>query len=166
MKQTLVIKEIGNGFSHQIIDLILPIQQIEFNVPVTMDDQPDLLEIEKYYYATGGGFWGAFLGKEIVGTIALIATDRQAGAIRKMFVKKELRGKEQGIAQKLLSVLITYCLNNDIKDLYLGTVDMLKAAHRFYEKNGFERLMSEEMPEYFPRMKGENVYYHLPLVKL
>jgi GNAT superfamily N-acetyltransferase len=93
----------------------------------------------------------------------LIATGHQAGAIRKMFVKKEFRGKEQGIAQLLLLELIRYCSKNDIRDLYLRTIDMLKAAHRFYERNGFERLKSGEMPEYFPRMMGENVYYHLSL---
>jgi GNAT superfamily N-acetyltransferase len=163
MENTFTVEVIGNEYGQQILDLILPIQQIEFNVPVTLDGQPDLLDVEQYYHGTGGCFWGAFADGQLVGTIALIATGHQAGAIRKMFVKKEFRGKEQGIAQKLLSELIVYCAKHDIKDLYLGTVDMLKAAHRFYERNGFERLKSEQMPAYFPRMMGENVYYHLSL---
>ncbi|MEO6685868.1 MAG: GNAT family N-acetyltransferase, partial [Dyadobacter sp.] len=79
----------------------------------------------------------------------------------KMFVKKEFRGKETGTAQQLLDILIEYSKEKEIADLYLGTVDMLKAAHRFYEKNGFVKMKSEEMPDYFPRMMGENVYYHL-----
>jgi len=32
-----------------------------------------------------------------------------AGAIRKMFVKKEFRGKETGMAQRLLGTLIDHC---------------------------------------------------------
>jgi GNAT superfamily N-acetyltransferase len=163
MENNVTIEVIGNEYGKQILELILPIQQIEFNVPVTLDGQPDLLDVEKFYHGTGGGFWGAIVNGELVGTIALIATGHQAGAIRKMFVKKEFRGKEKGIAQELLLELIRYCEKNDIQDLYLGTVDMLKAAHRFYERNGFERLKSEQMPEYFPRMMGENVYYHLSL---
>ncbi|EJL63076.1 GNAT family N-acetyltransferase [Flavobacterium sp. CF136] len=163
MKNKLVIKPLQNNYTQQILNLILPIQQIEFNVPVTPEAQPDLLDIEKYYHGSGGGFWGAEIDGELVGTIALISTGHTAGAIRKMFVKKEFRGKETGIANDLLSELISYCRHNEIIDLYLGTVDMLKAAHRFYEKNGFERKQSEDMPDYFPRMMGENIYYHLTL---
>ncbi|GLU56685.1 GNAT family N-acetyltransferase [Dyadobacter frigoris] len=161
MNNSLTITTIFNNHCLQILDLILPIQQIEFNVPVTLEGQPDLLDIETHYHKTGGGFWGAKNGDELVGSIALIAVGHNAGAIRKMFVKKEFRGKENGTAQKLLGTLIEYCKENGITDLYLGTVDMLKAAHRFYEKNGFIKMKSEEMPVYFPRMMGENVYYHL-----
>ncbi len=161
MKTSIIISPIFNDFCPQILDLILPIQQIEFNVPVTLEGQPDLLDIETYYHNTGGGFWGAKINNELIGTIALIAIGHNAGAIRKMFVKKEFRGRET--AQQLLVKLIDDCDEKGISDLYLGTVDMLKAAHRFYEKNGFVRMKSEEMPDYFPRMMGENVYYHLSM---
>lgn len=97
-----------------------------------------------HYHNTGGGFWGAKNGEELVGSIALIATGHNAGAIRKMFIKKEFRGKEKGTAQQLLEKLIDYSKEKEITDLYLGTVDMLKAAHRFYEKNGFIIMKSEE----------------------
>jgi GNAT superfamily N-acetyltransferase len=163
MKSSITITPIFNDHGPQILNLILPIQQIEFNVPVTLEGQPDLLDIETHYHATGGGFWGAQFESELVGSIALIAIGHHAGAIRKMFVKKELRGKELGAAQQLLETLIEYCKKQEITDLYLGTVDMLKAAHRFYERNGFIKMKSEEMPVYFPRMMGENVYYHLCL---
>ncbi|WP_158799082.1 GNAT family N-acetyltransferase [Pedobacter sp. L105] len=157
------ITPIFNNTQKQILDLILPIQQIEFNVPVTLEGQPDLLDIETHYHQAGGGFWGAWNNEELIGTIAMIYTGHHACAVRKMFVKKEYRGKETGAAQLLLDTLMNHCILKGITDIYLGTVDMLKAAHRFYEKNGFERLDSEQMPEYFPRMMGENVYYHLHL---
>lgn len=164
MKSKPEIKPLNNSHKNAILELILHIQQIEFNVPVTLEDQPDLLDIESFYIHTGGGFWGAFIDEELVGTIALISiADHHAGAIRKMFVKKEYRGKEMGIASKLLQELIGYCKIRQMDTLMLGTVDMLKAAHRFYEKNGFVRQLSEDMPEYFPRMNGENVYYRLRL---
>ena len=163
MEKDIKIQPIHNGFSNQILELIIPIQQIEFNVPVTREAQPDLLDVDQFYHQTGGGFWGAITEGELVGTIALIATGHHAGAIRKMFVKKDYRGKGTMLAQRLLEELFAYCKRQGISELYLGTVDMLKAAHRFYERNGFKRLKSEEMPEYFPRMMGENVYYHLSL---
>ncbi len=163
MTTELTITPVFNNYCQQIIDLILPIQQIEFNVPITLAGQQDLLDIEKFYHQTGGNFWGALINEELIGTISLLTMGHQAGAIRKMFVKKEFRGKEFGVAQKLLNTLIEHCKENDITDLYLGTVDMLKAAHRFYEKNGFNRINVEELPSYFPRMMADNVFYHLHL---
>ncbi|WP_214071598.1 GNAT family N-acetyltransferase [Mucilaginibacter sp. dw_454] len=165
MKKALTIKPIYNDFCRQIIDIILPIQQIEFNVPVTLEAQPDLLDIETNYHQTGGNFWGAFVGEELVGTIALISIGQNGGAIRKMFVKKEYRGKELGAAQQLLEVLLQYCRDKHIADVYLGTVDLLKAAHRFYERNGFVLTDINDFPAYFPRMMADNMFYHLHLDK-
>jgi len=156
----LAIAPIYNEDCQQIVDLILPIQQIEFNVPITLEAQPDLLDIEKNYHQTGGNFWGAKIGDELVGTIALIATGHQAGAIRKMFVRKEFRGRETGVAQRLMDVLGGYARENNITDLYLGTVDILKAAQRFYERNGFSRITQEALPPYFPRMAADTLFYH------
>lgn len=153
------ITPIHNDDSQKIIDLILPIQQIEFSVPITLASQSDLFDIDTYYHNTGGGFWGAKAAGELIGTIALSASGDNSGTIRKMFVKKEFRGKEIGVAQQLLQTLLRYCQDQDIKHLYLGTVDMLKAAHRFYERNGFTRKKSDEMPTCFVRGMGENVYY-------
>ncbi|MBF2707987.1 GNAT family N-acetyltransferase [Flavobacterium soyangense] len=163
MKNIITIEELNNSHSESILGLILPIQQIEFNVAVTLEGQPDLLDIEKYYIKEGGGFWGAFLNGNLVGTIALINTGHKAGAIRKMFVKKEFRGKDLLISQQLLKALKNYCIYKQIDDLYLGTIDVLKAAHRFYEKNGFERLTKAQLPNYFPTMMAENVYYHFKI---
>lgn len=98
----LKIRPINNNFSESVIKLILNIQQNEFNIPITVEDQPDLLEIDNFYLSTGGNFWGAFIDDELVGTIALIKFDEKSGAIRKIFVKKEFRGKAYQIAQQLL----------------------------------------------------------------
>ena len=159
----IVYRPIGDQFSDDVIQLILPIQQIEFGVPVTLEDQPDLKTIEAFYCQSGGNFWGAFDGDTLVGTIALVSIGHQAGAIRKMFVKKEFRGKEFGIAQQLLEKLLTYSQEQGIKDIYLGTVEQLKAAQRFYEKNGFTIIAKADLPAYFPLMSADNVFYHLRL---
>ena len=102
MNPTLSIHSLNNSYCNQIIDIILPIQQIEFNVPVTLEGQPDLLDIEANYHENGGNFWGAEYDGQLVGTIALIAIGGNAGALRKMFVRKEYRGKEFSIASNCL----------------------------------------------------------------
>jgi len=142
-----------------VIDIILPIQQKEFNVPVTLSDQPDLLNIEANYHQNGGCFWGAEIDGELVGTIALIKFDAHAGAIRKMFVKQAFRGKELGIAQKLLNTLTSYCRDNEIWNLYLGTVPVLQAAIRFYQKNGFVNIEKQNLPAAFPLMSVDTEFF-------
>ena len=163
MKNALTIKPIYNNYCDQIIDIILNIQQVEFNLTITTDQQPDLLDIEKNYHQGGGNFWGAFLGDELVGTIALINCGHNTGCIRKMFVKKEYRGKEFGTAQQLLEVLLQYSREKNITYIYLGTVHQLKAAHRFYERNGFSSVDVNELPSYFPLMETDNMFYQLHL---
>lgn len=159
----VLIVPIKNESSAAVIDIILPIQQIEFNVPITLNDQPDLLDIENAYYETGGGFWGAKVNEELAGTIALLKFDHSSAAIRKMFVKKEFRGKELSLAQRLLETLIEYCKDNGIQHLYLGTVSVLQAAMRFYERNGFEQIEKSALPKLFPLMSADNVFYHLTI---
>ncbi|WP_347052107.1 GNAT family N-acetyltransferase [Flavobacterium olei] len=157
------IQSIQNEYENEIIDLILNIQQKEFNVPVTLEDQPDLLDIHNFYFKPGGTFLGAFIDGKLVGTIALVRFNPEAAAIRKMFVKKEFRGKEFGIAQQLLNQLIEFSKENGIKNLYLGTVTILQAALRFYEKNNFVTIEKEALPTDFPLMRPDNVFCHLKL---
>jgi RimJ/RimL family protein N-acetyltransferase len=40
---------------------------------------------------------------------------------------------------------------------------MLKAAHRFYEKNGFTRLAKHDLPKSFPLMAADTIFYELHL---
>jgi len=159
----MLIGQLSNAQSQKAVDLILPIQRVEFGVPITVEDQPDLLDIEGYYIRPGGGFWGAFMDGELIGTIALINAGHNTGVIRKMFVKKEFRGKEHKIAQQLIERLIAFSRDKGLKHLYLGSVDQMKAAHRFYERNGFNRIAAEELPAHFPRMALDTIFYHQQL---
>ena len=146
MSTAPVIRMIDNNFCQEIIDIILPIQQLEFNVPITIEDQPDLLDIEAGYHRTGGGFWGGMVNGGLAGTIALIAIGHEAGAIRKMFVKKEFRGKEYGIARQLLEQLIAHARAMNSTERDRGTSYNMAAARRFYERNHFKEIKKSELP--------------------
>jgi len=159
----VLIRLLDNSYCARVVDLILPIQQLEFKVPITLEQQPDLLDIEGFYIRPGGGFWGAFIDGKLVGTIALISIGHQAGAIRKMFVREAFRGKQHGIAQRLMETLLQYCREHGMTDIYLGTILLMKAAHRFYERNGFQQIAKSDLPGYFPLMAPDNKFYHLHL---
>ncbi|RDB07639.1 GNAT family N-acetyltransferase [Runella aurantiaca] len=147
--------------AHQpsIIDLILGIQQNEFNIPITLADQPDLLTIPSFYCQNKGAFWVALNEGQVVGTIALIDIGDQMGAIRKMFVHQDFRGKELGIATLLLNAMLEHCRQHGLTAIYLGTLPRLQAAMRFYEKNGFVQLPKSTLPPQFPAMTLDTVFY-------
>ena len=148
--------------SHQagVIDVILSIQRVEFGVPITVEDQPDLLDIPGYYQQGSGNFWVALADGEVVGTIALRDIGNHQGALRKMFVKPAYRGKELGVAGRLLEALISSATSDGVRDLFLGTIDAFVAAHRFYEKNGFVQIPEAALPKAFPLMGVDTRFYH------
>ena len=150
-------------YQDQLVKLILDIQQLEFNVPITAADQPDLFIIDDFYRKNGGEFWLAVSENKVVGSIALIRIGNQSGVIRKMFVSKDFRGKESGIAQRLFDHMLDYCKQEDVTTLYLGTVSQLAAALRFYERNGFVTIAKESLPVDFPLMQVDNVFCQLTI---
>ncbi len=143
----------------KIIQLILPIQQQEFGVPITIADQPDLQNISTFYQQAGGNFWVAVNGDDVIGTIALFSIGNGQGVIRKMFVHSNYRGATWGVAQQLLDTLVAWCKTRQIDEIFLGTIDTMKAAHRFYEKNGFYSVEKAVLPATFPIMKVDNRFY-------
>ena len=142
-----------------VVDVILPIQQSEFCIPITLDAQPDLLDILGFYQKGSGNFWVALHGSEVVGTIALLDIGDGKGALRKMFVKERFRGAVHGVARRLLQVLLDWCRLHGVREIYLGTTAKFLAAHRFYEKNGFSEIEQSALPAAFPVMAVDTKFY-------
>lgn len=163
MQASYQIRLIGNEYCLQVQEMVLAIQQDEFHLPVTLETQPDMQDIDYYFTRQGGAFWGAFIGEELIGTIGIIKADEKIGIIRKMFVHQAFRGSERGIAKALLSTLLQFCRSGGMQQIYLGTTEPLKAAHRFYEKNGFKPIPQSALPPCFQYLRGETRYYHLSL---
>ena len=157
----MIIQVYNKKYQQQVIDLILDIQQNEFHVPVTIKDQPDLLNIENFYCNKNGNFWVALEDDEVIGTIALIDIDNDQSCLRKMFVHKDHRGKEKGVGQLLLDALIDWCKEKNIKEVYLGTIDTMIAAHKFYVRNDFVEIDKAQLPATFPVMKVDNKFFKL-----
>jgi len=150
-------------YGEHVIKLILSIQSAEFLIPITEADQPDLKSVDTFYQHGNGNFWVALSEGNVVGTISLKDIGQQQVALRKMFVHKSFRGSDQGVANKLLVAAIEWCIQKNIQDIYLGTVEAFRAAHRFYEKNGFERIETRQLPKNFPLMQVDTIFYHLSI---
>lgn len=151
-------------YKERIVALILDIQQNEFGVPVTINDQPDLLDIENFYRVKNGNFWVAIENDNVVGTIALIDIGKGQSALRKMFVHKEYRGRQKGTGQLLMDTVIEWCRQKAIAEIYLGTIDVMIAAQKFYRRNGFEVIDSKVLPGNFPVMKVDNLFFKLTII--
>ena len=148
-------------YQASIIELILQIQREEFGLPITLDAQPDLLDIPTVYQKGNGNFWVALNSGQVIGTIAVIDIGNHQLALRKMFVAVPYRGKTSGVGKQLLNALCNWATERKVCEIYLGTIEAFKAAHRFYEKHGFRRIDKFDLPAEFPIMKGDTLFYRL-----
>ena len=143
--------------------LIVGIQRDEFQIPITLEDQPDLQGIPAFYQRGLGNFWVAISEGEVVGTVGLLDIDNNHGALRKMFVHASYRGPSHGVSARLLDTLLEWTRARGVKDVYLGTTEKFLAAHRFYERNGFQQIAASELPPRFPKMAVDTRFYRRAL---
>ena len=159
MQHEVSIEIYSDIHKNSVADLILSIQNGEFEIPLTIEQQPDLNKIPEFYQQNNGNFWVAKIGDRIIGTIALLDIGNNKAALRKMFVGKNYRGKELGIGQSLLSSLVTWARQKGITEIFLGTTEKFIGAQRFYEKNGFVEIPRRRLPEEFPVMDVDSKFY-------
>ena len=156
-----MIEVVPFSMTHQagVIDVILPIQQSEFGMSITLEDQPDLCDIPGFYQHGSGTFWVALYGTRVVGTISLLDIGSAQGALRKMFVHAEHRGPNHQVARQLLETLMAWCHEKQVREVFLGTTAKFVAAHRFYEKSGFAEIPQTDLPAAFPVMSVDTKFY-------
>ena len=148
-----------------VIDHVLGIQRREFGLALEASDQPDLLDVCGHYQHHGGGFWVATGHVGVVGTVGLLDIGQGHAVLRKMFVAASARGRAAGVASTLLGRAIDQARTAGLHTLWLGTTEAFTAAHRFYEKHGFERVEPGLLPASFPRMAVDTRFYRRALHK-
>ena len=163
MNTTITIQPYSTDYQKQVIALILPIQQKEFQISISEEDQPDLYRIPEIYQSGKGNFWIAKVDQQVIGTIGLLDIGNNELALRKMFVDETYRGKTFQVASTLLQQAMQWSKDQCIQRIFLGTTAQFLAAHRFYEKNRFEKISEKDLPESFPVMKVDTFFYRLDL---
>ena len=106
----------------------------------------------------------------VIGCIALLDIGGGQGALRKMFVHKQWRGAPRGgqgarVAAALLRTLLEHASARGLGEIVLGTTTRFLAAHRFYEQHGFTRVEKAWLPQSFPVMAVDSVFYRLGLMR-
>lgn len=159
--EPIVIEPYQPQHQEAVIALILGIQNQEFGIEITADQQPDLRDVDNFYQQGNGGFWVARSGDAVVGCIALKDIGDQQAALRKMFVAAAFRGRQYGTGAALLNTLLDHARTRQLRHIYLGTTAKFLAAHRFYEKHGFDEVAVSALPDSFPVMKVDSKFYRL-----
>jgi N-acetylglutamate synthase-like GNAT family acetyltransferase len=157
--ENVTIHAYEKKYHGEVAQLILDIQRMEFGVPITLEQQPDLDDIENFYQKDNGNFWVAILDGDVVGTIALIDIGNSQIALRKMFVDRNFRGKPYNTGQLLLDEALRWIQEKKCTEVFLGTLDVFEAAQRFYRRNGFEEIAKENLPVTFPKMKLDTRFF-------
>lgn len=132
-----------------IVELVLSCQNDGSRPLVTAEDQPEMLDIETYFFAPGGYFWVAKDDGRVIGTIGLMNYGNGIGILKKFFVYEKYRGKPCHLGQKLYAELLAFARELDFKKLILDTPKNTVRAHDFYEKAGFVKTEKENLPVRF-----------------
>ena len=128
------------------------VQELVFGVlaeyglsPDVSETDRDLTDIEGYYSDRGGVFEliQAADGR-LLGTAALYPVDDETVELRKMYFRRELRGRGWGTF--MLCRLIDRSRELGFKRIYLETASVLTEAIRLYEKFGFEPTHETHAP--------------------
>lgn len=156
---TIKIQRYPGGRDEEIASLILGIQNREAGLGLTVDDQPDLLNIAIAYAA--GGFWVALDDGAIIGTIGLLTYDRR-GVVKKFFVAAPYRGRA-GPAAQLFEALLERAHALGMVDIILDTPTVATRSHGFYAKAGFQPITAKQLPSGYTYPDRESLLLGLRL---
>lgn len=155
------IKPYCEKYDDEIVSLILDIQNNEAKIGLSLQEQPDLLDIRRNYQQGGGEFWVALSDGKVIGTIGLMLKERHCAILKKFFVKKEYRSQKVGLA--LYHELLSFAERAGVQSIILDTPSVAHASHRFYEKAGFRKIGMDELPVSYFYPDRESILYMVNL---
>ncbi len=108
----------------------------------------DLDDIEDYYLRNRGIFYTGVVGGTIVGTSAVRRVDNRTCEIKRIYVRKDFRGR--GFGSALLLQALKFAEEN-YSTVVLKTDARLKDAINLYRRNGFSVINEEDGVMYFEK---------------
>lgn len=132
-----VIKEFEDGYNEKVNNFIISIFVEEYGFE---ECRKELEEQDNFEYIKNGGkLWMALDEQDnIIGTIALVRHSNEDVELKKLYVKKDYRGK--GLSKELYSKVIEITEQQEFKRIFLGTYQKLETAINFYLKRGFKKI--------------------------
>ena len=148
-------------YKSYVINLILYIQNYESKINLSLAEQPDLNDIEKFYRKGGGEFWIAVENNRVIGTIGIMNKGNGFGIMKKFFVKADFRS--QGIGLKLYNCLFRYAKKHKINRIILDTPSVAVTSHKFYERAGFRKITKADLPIEYNYPDRNSILYYIDI---
>lgn len=145
----ITISQFEDKYTQDVINIVLHFQNDGTRPIVSVDDQPDLLNIVGEYIDRGGNFWIAKDDEKLVGSIGIMPYSTEIAILKKFFVYENYQGKPYHIGRKLYNELLTFAKKRAYKEILLDTPHNTERAHKFYEKAGFQKVNEEDLPIQF-----------------
>ncbi len=155
------LKPYTDEYRDAVIGLILDIQNREAKVGISLEEQPDLLDIREAYVSKGGNFWIAVEKGDVVGTLGLMRFDDEWGILKKFFVRAEYRSRKVGLA--LYERLLEHARRTGMRHIVLDTPAVATKSHAFYERAVFVRIDKSELPIDYLYPDRKSMLYKLDL---
>lgn len=145
----ITISQFEGTYAQDVINIVLHFQNDGTRPPVSVDDQPDLLNIVGEYIDKGGNFWIARDGEKLIGSIGIMPYSPETAVLKKFFVYEPYQGESYHIGRRLYNKLLAFAKERAFETILPYTPRNIKRAHPFYEKAGFQRINEEDMPLQF-----------------
>ena len=159
----ITITRFDDRYTQDVIDLVLHFQNDGTRPAVSVEDQPDLLNITELYVNAGGDFWIATDDGKLAGTIGIMPCKGGIAVLKKFFVYEKYQGEPVHLGRQLYSVLLDFAKKNGVKKIMLDTPYNTTRAHKFYEKAGFKKVSESELPMRFSHPYKDCDFYLLSL---
>lgn len=145
----ITISQFEDRYTQDVINLVLHFQNDGTRPIVSVDDQPDLLNIMGEYIDKGGNFWIAKDNEKLIGSIGIMPYSSEIAVLKKFFVYENYQGNPYHVGRRLYHELHNFTKIRSFKTILLDTPHNTERAHAFYEKAGFQKVTEENLPIQF-----------------
>jgi GNAT superfamily N-acetyltransferase len=155
------VERYTGGRDGAIAAMVLAIQNGEYGLDLTIDEQPDLADIPRAY--SDGGFWIAIGADDaVIGSIGLLRYGARQGVLKKFFVAAPYRGAS-GPASALYGKLIGFSREHGITEIFLDTPAAAARSHGFYRRAGFKVIDRGGLPEGYRFRDRDSLIFRLKM---
>jgi putative acetyltransferase len=143
----MIIQIYDNSRKEEVHDIVLGVL-LEHGFEYDRLKDADLNDISGYYFSTGGTFFVGIEDGRVVGTAGVRKLEGNLCEIRRIYLKKEYRGKGNG--KKLFMAILGFAEKN-CTGVMLKTDPALTKAIDMYLKHGFSLHKKESGYLYFEK---------------
>jgi putative acetyltransferase len=143
----MIIQRYDDTRKEEVHDLVLGVL-LEHGFEYDKLKDADLNDINGYYFANGGTFFIGIEGGRVVGTAGVRKLEGNLCEIRRIYLKKDFRGKGNG--KKLFMAALDFAEKNCLGSM-LKTDARLTKAIDMYLKKGFTLQKIERGYLYFEK---------------